>query len=115
MFGLATVGGNGEHCCMLGGMGRAVWRGRGEGAGAIDTTGITGRSDGVVVPSCGTGAATVVAVAGCAICCWASGGPGTWTVCACTAVMPRGRNKVKGIKAKLSLCLIMYHTMKTYG
>jgi hypothetical protein len=52
MLGLATVGANGEHCCMLGGMGRVVWRGRGEGAGASDTTGMTGRSGGGVEPIC---------------------------------------------------------------
>jgi hypothetical protein len=64
MFGLATVGAKGEHCCMFGGMGRVVWRGSGEGAGANDTTGMTGRSGGGVEPMCCTDAATV-AVAVC--------------------------------------------------
>jgi hypothetical protein len=95
MFGLATVGANGEHCCTLGGMGRGAWRGRVGGAGAIDTTGMTGRSGGGVEPICGAGAATVAVVACCVICCWATGGPGTWTVCACIVVMPSGENKIK--------------------
>jgi len=80
MFGLATVGANGVHCCMLDGMGRAVWSGMGVGAGAIDTTGTMGRSGAGAGIICGTGAATAVAA-----CCWAMAGPGTWTVCACTA------------------------------
>ena len=74
---------------MLGGMGRAVWRGR--EVGAIDTTGTMARSGAGVEIICGTDAAT-----GAAACCWATAGPGIWTVCACSVVMPaRGNAMIK--------------------
>lgn len=92
ILGLATVGANGVHCCMLGGMGRAVCRGREVGAAAIDTTGTMARSGAGAGIICGTDAATAVAAA----CCWATAGPGTCTVCACTVVMPgRGNTTIK--------------------
>jgi len=57
--------------------------------GAIDTTGMMARSGAGVGIICGTDTATAVAAAAC---CWAMGGPGTWTVCACTA---RGNKMIK--------------------